>query len=345
MDPRDRGGSVAPSSASPVPRVLTVTMNPALDNSFTVPRLTPHSKMRCSAHRVDPGGGGVNVARFLHLLGEDVLALLPVAGYVGKALLELLDREGVKTAAVPIGGETRESHHVTDLETGLQYRFVLPGPTLGAREQERCLEAVSAYAGAAEFVVLSGSLPPGVPAGFVATVSDEVARAGARLVLDTSGDALVAARGAFLLKPSVRELEEILDRRLESLSAQVRGAHELLDRVQATALLLSRGNEGVVVVTEGSAVRVPAHHVHAVSTVGAGDALVAGTVFGLRRGWDLPRAARFGVACSTAMIGTVGTSLFELGSLAELSDELSDELAAPARPARVPRSRPLPHRD
>ncbi|MCA1981866.1 1-phosphofructokinase family hexose kinase [Nocardioides sp. R-N-C8] len=296
-------------------------MSPTLDDSFTVPRLTPASKTRCGPARFDPGGGGINVARVLHVLGEPSTAVFPVGGYLGQYVQHLLGLEGIATAGVPVHGETRQSHHVVDQETGLEYRFVLPGAPLPVEDQRRCLRALREQAANADYVVLSGSFPAGVAPDFVLEVAALARDVGARLVLDTSGEALARVRNAYLVKPSVRELEELVGHQLEQVTEQVRAAREFLCHSGSTAVVLSRGQQGVVLVTDTYAETIAAHSAEVISTVGAGDALVAGIVAGLCRDWDLPRATRFGVACSAAMTETAGTALFTIGELRRFSHE------------------------
>ncbi|MFD7072786.1 1-phosphofructokinase family hexose kinase [Nocardioides sp. NPDC059952] len=309
------------------PDVVTITLNPALDDSFSVPRLIPGSKMRCSTPRIDPGGGGINVARVLHVLGIPTLAVFPVAGHIGRALSERLEIERLPFAGVEVPGETRLSHHVTELETGLEYRFVLPGTELARADLDRCLQAVRRGGRHAAYVVLSGSLPPGVSADVVPRVRCLSDALGARLVLDASGGALAQAHGAYLIKPSVRELKEHLGRELDTLAEQVAGARELLDDTHASAVVLSRGHLGIALVTPTGTQLLPAVAGDVVSGVGAGDALVAGIVAGLTHGWNLPRAARLGLACSAAMIATAGTSVFSRDDLAAFTDVLPGEAA------------------
>ncbi|MER6972856.1 1-phosphofructokinase family hexose kinase [Nocardioides sp. NPDC000445] len=304
------------------PDVVTITLNPALDDSFSVPKLVPARKLRCSAPRFDPGGGGINVARVLHVLGVPTLAVFPTAGHIGRALTELLEAEGLPFEGIEVGGETRLSHHVTDLSTGLEYRFVLPGTPLSQADLDRCLEVVRRVGHHAAYVVLSGSLPPGVSSDVIARVTCLADSIGARLVLDASGGALARAHGAFLLKPSVRELEEHLGRHLESAEDQLAGARELLVATQAGVVVLSRGHLGIALVTATDDVLLPAVASDVVSGVGAGDALVAGIIAGLVHGWDLPRAARLGLSCSAAMIATAGTSVFARQDIAAFTDDV-----------------------
>ena len=304
--------------------VVTVTLNPALDDSFSVPRLVPGSKMRGSSPRFDPGGGGINVARVLHVLGVPTLAVFPTAGHIGRALTELLESERLPFAGIEVPGETRLSHHVTEIDTGLEYRFVLPGTPLSPFDLDRCLETVKREGHHAAYVVLSGSLPPGVSADVVPRVRCLSDAIGARLVVDASGGALAQAHGAYLIKPSVRELEEHLGRALDSLEEQLAGARELLTETRAAIVVLSRGHLGVALVTPRRTQLLPAVGGNLVSGVGAGDALVAGTIAGLVHGWEPSRATRLGLACSAAMIETAGTSIFSRDDLIPFTDDFLD---------------------
>lgn len=306
------------------PDVVTITLNPALDDSFSVSRLIPGSKMRCSTPRFDPGGGGINVARVLHVLGVPTLAVFPKAGHIGRALTELLENERLPFEGLEVPGETRLSHHVTEIDTGLEYRFVLPGTPLSPGDLDHCLEAVQREGRHAAYVVLSGSLPPGVSADVVPRVRCLSDAIGARLVVDASGGALGRAHGAYLIKPSVRELEDHLGRGLQSLEEQLSGARELLVATGAEAVVLSRGHLGVALLTPERTQLLPAVGGNLVSGVGAGDALVAGTVAGLVHGWEPARATRLGLACSAAMIETAGTSIFSRDDLTRFTDDFPD---------------------
>ena len=127
--------------------ILTLTPNPAVDVSTTTERVQPTHKLRCGPAQMHPGGGGINVARVLARLGADVLALYPAGGVTGRLLRDLLDGERVPNEALAIAGETRESFSAHEQATGLDYRFVLPGPTLAEREWQQCLERACAACG------------------------------------------------------------------------------------------------------------------------------------------------------------------------------------------------------
>src|SRR5512143_3270454 len=139
--------------------IVTLTMNPALDIATATDTVVPTHKLRCEAPRYDPGGGGINVARAVHALGGDALAIFPAGGAAGETITRLLRAEGVPYEAVPIAGFTRESLAVEERRSGLQFRFILPGPELGTADQQRCLDRLAAAASQAAYVVASGSLP------------------------------------------------------------------------------------------------------------------------------------------------------------------------------------------
>src|SRR5688572_4369212 len=162
-------------------------MNPALDIATTTDIVVPTEKLRCSEPRYDPGGGGINVARAVHLLGGEARAVFPAGDMPGAMLCDLLKGEGVPHTFVPTAGITRESLAVVERQTGKQYRFLLPGPAVDPRDQERCLDTLATYAREASFIVASGSLPPGVPEDFYARVAALARTSRLRFVLDTSG--------------------------------------------------------------------------------------------------------------------------------------------------------------
>ncbi|MBW0011728.1 1-phosphofructokinase family hexose kinase [Mycobacterium sp.] len=291
------------------PQIVTLTMNPALDITTSVDVVRPTEKLRCAATRYDAGGGGINVAHIACELGGSVLAVFPAGGSTGGLLAKLLSDDGVPFWQVPIAASTRESFTVNEVSSGQQYRFVLPGPRLSLREQARCLEHLRIAAKSAEFVVASGSLPPGVQTDFYQRVSDICRHLGARLVVDTSGGGLQhISSGAFLLKASVRELRECVGRPLATEAEQFAAAHELVDNGRAEVVLVSLGSHGALLATRHVSQRFSAIPMPGGSGVGAGDAMVAAITVGLCRGWPLVKSVRLGIAAGAAMLMTPGTA-------------------------------------
>lgn len=293
-----------------MPSILTLTMNPALDIATTTELVVPTEKLRCGEPRYDPGGGGINVARAVHLLGGEALAVFPVGGMSGEMLCGLLRDEGVPHTPVPIAGVTRESLAVVELRTGNQYRFLLPGPVLSLRHQERCLDAVATHvAGGASYLVASGSLPPGVPADFYAQVAALAAAHHVRFVLDTSGPALAAASNVFLLKTSLRELGQLTGAEIRDEREEENAARHAIATKRAQILVVSLGARGALLATEEGVRRFGAIPVQARGSVGAGDSMVAGIVLSLVRGWSVIEAVRFGTAAGAAALLRPGTEL------------------------------------
>ena len=217
--------------------IVTLTMNPALDIATATDRVVPAHKLRCAAPRYDPGGGGINVARGVHALGGGAIAIFPAGGAAGEMIRHLLEQEGVAHHPIAIAGFTRESLAVDERETGRQYRFILPGPEISERDQERCLDELSLLAPKADFIVASGSLPIGVSDDFYTRVAELAKKLGKRLILDTSGSALKKAGGGiYLLKPSLRELEDLSGREIRSEGDQERAARQIVEEGTARSL-------------------------------------------------------------------------------------------------------------
>jgi 6-phosphofructokinase 2 len=166
--------------------IVTFTVNPSIDVSTSVERVAPFHKLRSSAERREPGGGGINAARVIKRFGADVTAMYPAGGALGQLLARLLEQEGVAGLITPIAQETREDFTVLERLTGRQYRFVLPGPQLSETEWRACLDAFTSLDQRIRFVIGSGSLPPGVPDEFYGLVAQKAKQAGRKVIVDSS---------------------------------------------------------------------------------------------------------------------------------------------------------------
>ncbi len=290
--------------------IVTLTINPAVDLFTATDRIEPEHKLRCSAPRIDPGGGGINVSRALNKLGVRSLAVYTAGGPPGQMLRQRLDGEGLEHRAVETREWTRQSIMVSSRQPEALYRFILPGPNLSDSEWGEALGLIERLEPSPKVVVGSGSLAPGVPVDFYARLIACAKRCGARAVIDASGPAIEAVldAGADLLKPNRRELEQLCRTRVESLADVVRAARMLIDRGTG-AVVVSRGADGAVAVTAERALRLVAPKVPVSSTVGAGDSMVAGLALGLASGDTLGEAASKGMAAGTAAVMTPGTEL------------------------------------
>lgn len=293
-----------------MPRIVTLTLNPALDISSGVESVVPNHKLRCSPPTYEPGGGGINVARVAKRLGCSVEAVVPLGGSAGQRVAKLVELEGIPLVQVPIQAETRESITIGATNTSDQYRFVFPGPEVTESELVDCERALAKAAVGATCVVISGSVPSNLPEHTLASMVASLAPT--PVLIDTSSDALRLAlqSGAYLVKPSARELASVVDRLLLTEAEIIDAARQVLRESTVSNLAVSIGAGGAVILgQDGRFLRVRAPTVKVTSTVGAGDSMVAGFAVGLDRGMDLSGSACLGVAAGTATVMTPGTNL------------------------------------
>jgi 6-phosphofructokinase 2 len=294
-----------------MPDIATITINPAIDIFVNVDRVESTKKLRCSAPKRDPGGGGINVARVAHRLGSTVAAIYPIGGAIGKLLQRLVEREGIDSVVTPSHVETRENFTAYENETGEQYRFVLPGSALHKPEWEACLDKLATLAERPKFVVASGSIPPGVPGDFYAHVARTAKAIGAKMVLDTSGRSLAPAlqEGVSLIKPNQNALSDFVGKRLDREDDYIDASRQLIMAGRAEAVALTLGEDGALLVTANYAWRADAMKIEVASTVGAGDSFLGGMVAALAADQSMEDAFRVGVAAGSAAVMSPGTEL------------------------------------
>jgi 6-phosphofructokinase 2 len=284
--------------------VVTLTLNPCVDVSTATPQVTATRKLRCAAPVRTPGGGGVNVARYLMRLGHSPLALHTQGGHTGEVLAELLNHKGVPHVGLPIAQDTRESLHVIEQSTGQEFRFVMPGPAMSSAEWAVARESFEAHARLARWAVLSGSLPPGVPVDAYGQLLRWCRDNKVSAVVDASGEALrhALAVGVTLVKPSLEELRAYSGQGLYKLNEQIELVQSLVAQSRAQVVVLSLGRQGALLAAKDLLLQATPAPTHVVSAVGAGDSLVAGLVSGLLQDLDLPSCLRLGMAVSAATI-------------------------------------------
>ena len=293
-----------------MPKIITVTFNPAIDKSTTVPVLMPEKKLRCGDPVFEPGGGGINVARAIKKLGGVATAFYLAGGYAGQAFVDLLKAEGVESVVTPIAGNTRENFIVLESASGQQYRFGMPGPEIAEAEWRDCLNRLE-LAKDADMIVVSGSLPKGVPDDVYLMIGAIAQRNNARLIIDTSGAALKKAvqAGVYLLKPNLGELASLVGKEDIDIELVDDAAREVIRSGQCEVVVVSMGAAGAMVVTKDIAEHIFPPVVKIKSTVGAGDSMVAGMVWSIAQNKSIQDAVRYGVACGTAATMNEGTAL------------------------------------
>jgi 6-phosphofructokinase 2 len=290
--------------------LLTITLNPCVDKSTAVPLLEPEAKLRCTQMVNEPGGGGINVSKALKKLDLDALALFPAGGHNGRMLCGLLADAGISHHAVECSVETRENWVVFESDTAKQFRLTFPGNPVKEDTIARLIDEIRAYS--PEYVIASGSLPPGLPHHFYASIVETATAAGSRCIVDTGGPALRALAGkkAFLIKPNVSELCRLLQVEKLAQNEVDDAALQVVSEGYAENVAVSMGPAGAWLVNAQEKHFVKAPVVKRVSTVGAGDSMVAGMTAMLCQGRSLREAVAFGVACGSAATMNPGTRLF-----------------------------------
>lgn len=293
-----------------MPGILTITFSPCIDRSASVASLIPEKKLTCSRHKLEPGGGGVNVARAIKKLGGEVIAIYPAGGYTGMHFNKLLAQENVPAIIVETIEETRENFIILDETTNNQYRFGMPANPMSETEWRHMLSAVSDLNNI-EFIVISGSLPPGVPTDIFGQIASIAKAKNVKLVVDTSGEPLKYAveKGVFLLKPNLRELSGLSGKDLETEDDITEYSRQLIHSGKVKIVMVSMGEKGALLVTANTKKLITPPPAKKRSTVGAGDSMVAGMVLALSRGMEVEEAATYGVACGTAATLNPGTEL------------------------------------
>lgn len=292
--------------------IVTLTVNSALDKSTHFKGLVPEQKIRCDEPRYDAGGGGINVSKAISRLGGTSVAVFTSGGPTGKMLEDLIAKEHIEFKAVPVQSWTRESFVAVDDNTNSQYRFGFTGGKISTEESERFLETVTGLH--TKFLVASGSLNEGLAPDFYSKIAEIAKKADAKLVVDTSGEALnkVVETGVYLIKPNVGELAKLIGVERLELEEVNDAAKEIIAKGGAEIVVVSLGPQGAVLVTKDSYDFVPAPNVVKKSTVGAGDSMVGGMVWALSQNKSLKEVIRWGVACGSAATMNEGTQLFKI---------------------------------
>ncbi|WCP12084.1 Putative ATP-dependent 6-phosphofructokinase isozyme 2 [Sphingobium sp. AntQ-1] len=291
-------------------RIATLTMNPAIDVAYEADRVFHTHKIRARQEHYDPGGGGINVARVIARLGGTARAHYLAGGATGATLDSLLDLHQMVRSRIPIQGNTRISTAVYERETGKEFRFVPHGPVVTEQEWQACLDHLDGIE--CDYLVASGSLPPGVPDDFYSRLQAKTRTRGIELILDSSGAALqqgLAAGGILLVKPSLGELRQLIGRPLAGRHEIAAAALDIVNKDQAKYVAVTMGREGALLAQRSGVLWLPAVPVEAKSAVGAGDSFLAAMTFALACDRNPIDAFRYGIAAGAAAVLTPGTDL------------------------------------
>ena len=309
--------------------IITVTLNAALDKTLEVPNFTPGRRHRTVDQTTMPGGKGVNIARAIKRLGQPVIAAGLVGGATGTRIVEALVQESILSALVHIGEESRTNTAVIDPTTGLQTEVNERGPEVSPRELELFRDKLLYLAQGASMCVFAGSLPRGVEPGVYGDLVSEVRRLGVTTVLDTDGEPLRLGVRAQpdVVSPNELEAEELV-------------GHEFnddADRAEAVVEMTRLGaREAIMTVPDGcfasvldngapSLWRVSVEEQEARSTIGAGDAFLAGYIAARYGGSSAVESLRFAVACGAESTQHFGAGVIDPGRVERLVSEVHAE--------------------
>lgn len=300
-------------------KIITVTFSPSIDKSASVSAILTDNKMNCFSLISEPGGGGINVARVISRLGGNVEAIFPSGGYMGMFFNQLLESEKVSFVSVQTKNETRENYVILDQATNKQYRFGMPGVKLFDNELKNIIQVIENHE-KIDFIVVSGSLPPGIPLNIFDKLAKIANNKKAKLIVDTSGEALKSAlnAGVYLLKPNLEELRILMNiKDLESENIEIL-AKKLIQDYKCQIIVVSLGAKGAMLFSKEESHFIKPPKVKVKSTVGAGDSMVAGIVFGLSNNLNLKESLQYGIACGTATTMNLGSALCQKKEIEKL---------------------------
>lgn len=300
--------------------ILTLLPNPALDKTVVIPGFQPGQIYRPSEVLSLPGGKGFNFARSLRNLGGEALVVTPLGGQMGQLFLELASAEGLACDYQPVKGALRTCLTIVDLEANCPTELYEKGTSLEREEWELLVERTVSHFGEAQFLVVCGSFPPGVPENGLSELVERANRAGLPVALDTYGEPLAWSLplAPALVKINQEEAAEVVGKPITTLAQAFEAAAEL-QRRGAQQVVITLGKQGAVGLTrQAKAFSWAAPAVRAISAVGSGDALLAGIVMGLAQGRELPEALKWGVAAGAANTLQLGAGCFEYAQVTSL---------------------------
>jgi 1-phosphofructokinase len=306
--------------------IVTLTPNPSVDRTVSITGLQRGEVQRATASRIDPGGKGVNISRALTAHKARTVAILPAGGPEGHLLAELLAEAGIEVTIVPIEGSIRANVALVEPD-GTTTKINEPGPHLSSAEVGALFASAEATLGKApSWLVGSGSLPPGVDQDLYAELVLRCREAGVRVAIDASGQALrnAVAAGPDLIKPNLEELEELVDRSLVTLGDVLSASTDLVTHGVAT-VVVSMGRHGALLVSPSVTAHAVADVSSPLSTVGAGDALLAGYLYASSSGSTPVEALRTGVTWGAAAVSLPGSRMPTPADVADIQVTLTTE--------------------
>ncbi|PNW28691.1 1-phosphofructokinase family hexose kinase [Formosa algae] len=305
-------------------KIITLTINPALDKSAKVNDITPFDKLECYDITYHPGGGGVNISRVLHRLGVESDCLFPYGGKTGEHLVELLKEQHVHVIGTPISNLTRENFAVFNTETKLQYRFGMPTSPFSEAELEPIEALINTHVTTGDIFVISGSLPVGLPTQYYSKLIRNLKAKQVKVVVDTSGPVFneVLKNELFLIKPNQKELARLAGKDSLTKSEREDFALKMVADNIAQYVVVSLGKDGAFMAHKNGIEYVSAPVISVNSTIGAGDSMVAGLIYAITQNKTPRNMLRWGVACGVAATLSEGSDLAHKDNIEKVLDQI-----------------------
>ncbi len=310
--------------------IITVSPNTALDRTRIVSGFQPGKQSRSTLEFVQPGGSGTHAAYVIQELGGHTISIGPCGGHVGEYWKAEAEKLGLRVDMVPIPGETRESICLVDLDLGTVVESVVAGPSVPPDTKDHMLERVKHYLPDAELLIVSGSVPPGIPADIYCEMIELARKFEVRTLADIHSEPLKLAIGhrPWLIKPNLVEFEDLLGFKTTGMAERIRESRKLSDEY-GTIVALSMAGEGLLLTYSGQQVflTAPAVDMHlpggkGKNFTGCGDALVGGLAFEYCRSNDLVSAARLGLAAAHFNLSTFGTPEIDAAQVIRLAEDV-----------------------
>ncbi|MEF8848065.1 MAG: 1-phosphofructokinase family hexose kinase [Candidatus Thermoplasmatota archaeon] len=307
-------------------RIVTITMSPTVDLNTSTDTVTAEDKLRCKNTMYSPGGGGINVSRAIKILDGESIAFYPYGGYIGNLLKELLKEEKIDQSPIKTSGSTRLNFSVIENSTNKQYRFNTIGSNLKKEEQEKCLEKIKNLVSSTDYIVLSGSMPPGITNDFTKKLAEIVNKSKGRLIVDTSAEALKYAleEGVFLIKPNLKEFTSLIGEKLRDEKQLFEKAKNIIDSAGSKVVTISLGAAGCLLITKNEARHLCSPITPIQSRVGSGDSMVGAIALSLSKGKKISDSVKYGVAAGAAAVMTPGTKLCRKEDTERLYNSMKD---------------------
>lgn len=304
--------------------IKTITLNPAVDKTVEIDNFKTGEVNRISSLRVDAGGKGINVSKVIKKLEEESIALGIVGGNTGNFIVDYLKQEGIQSDFVRIDEDTRTNLKIVDKINHSNTDINELGPLVSKSTLKKIEDKLICSCSSNDIVVLSGSVPIGVDKAIYANWITKLKRNGVKTILDADGELLKEGIKACpnIVKPNIVELEGLFNEKFNSLDDVVSAAREIL-KYGVELVMVSMGGEGALYVSSDEVVKAHGIKVEVISTVGAGDSVVAALAVAIHRKYSFKDTVKLSMACGTANVKTTGSQAAELSEIMKIMKRVS----------------------